>query len=145
MNRRKEYFYNPIDMKPDVAVGIKLPFGSANGLFELSYTTEEQAISNLKSLLLTKKGERLFQPEFGSDIYTLLFEQLVPGISENLDETITEDINYWLPYIIIIDLDVEAIEDKNYVKIQLKFKVTEQGANKQITIFVDSAGYVGIE
>ncbi len=44
---RKEYFYNPIDFEPDVAVGIKLPFSKEKGLFDLSYSTEEQAISNL--------------------------------------------------------------------------------------------------
>ena len=62
---RKEYFYNPIDFQKDVAVGVKLPFGKPNGLFAQSYTTEEQATSNLKNLLLTRKGERPFQPEFG--------------------------------------------------------------------------------
>ena len=53
--QRKEYFYNPIDFKADVAVGVKLPFGKPNGLFTQSYTTEEQAVSNLKNLLLTEK------------------------------------------------------------------------------------------
>ena len=32
---RKEYFYNPIDFRPDVAVGVKLPFGKPNGLFKV--------------------------------------------------------------------------------------------------------------
>ena len=45
--------YNPIDLLPDVAVGIKLPFtGKSGNLFDLSYSTEEQALSNLKNLLL---------------------------------------------------------------------------------------------
>jgi hypothetical protein len=73
---RKEYRYNPIDFKKDVAVGVQLPFGKNKGLFSLSYTTEEQAISNLKNLLLTRKGERPFQPQFGSDVYSLMFEQM---------------------------------------------------------------------
>ena len=43
--------YNPIDLLPDVAVGVKLPFVGKDGtLFQLSYSTEEQAISNLKNL-----------------------------------------------------------------------------------------------
>ena len=71
--QRKEYRYNPIDFKKDVAVGVMLPFGKNSGLFSLSYSTEEQSASNLKNLLLTKKRERPFQPEFGSDVYTLMF------------------------------------------------------------------------
>ena len=107
MAQRKENFYNPLDFEKDVAIGITLPFGKNKGLFSLSYTTEEQSISNLKNLLLTRKGERLFQPEFKL--------------------TVTPDF------------------DRNYVNISLDFKVTEQGANQQITIFVDSAGTTTIE
>ena len=40
--------YNTIDLLPDVAVGIKLPMLRSDGvLFELSYSTEDQIISNL--------------------------------------------------------------------------------------------------
>jgi phage baseplate assembly protein W len=145
MSRRSEYFYNPIDLDKDVAVGIKLPFGKESGLFKLSYTTEDQAVSNLKNLLLTKKGERPFQPEFGSSIYGLLFEQLTSDIAQRLEESIIGDIEFWLPYIVINDLSVNVNEDANSVKIQLSFRVTEQGTNQQIIIFVDSNGFVNIE
>ena len=143
--QRKEYSYNPLDLEKDVAIGVMLPFGKPSGLFQLSYTTEEQAVSNLKNLLLTRKGERPFQPNFGSDVYSLLFENINSGLSEILTETLTEDINFWLPYIIIDDIVIDVVEDRNYVKIELSFKVTEQGANKRITLFVDSAGTANIE
>lgn len=137
---RKEYFYNPIDFEPDVAVGVKLPFGKLNGLFAQSYTTEEQAVSNLKNLLLTKKGERPFQPEFGSDVYQLLFENIDRDIETKLSDTISADINFWLPYIIIDNIHIDSNADRNSVRIELGFRVTEQGANQQIILFVDSEG-----
>lgn len=145
MAERKEYFYNPIDLEKDIAVGITLPFGKNKGLFSLSYTTEEQAISNLKNLLLTRKGERLFQPEFGSSIYSLLFEQMNENLSTQMDEQLREDIGFWLPYIVIDDLIIQPNYDRNYVGIELKFRVTEQGANQQIIMFVDSAGSATIQ
>ena len=137
---RKEYFYNPIDFQKDVAVGVKLPFGKPNGLFAQSYTTEEQATSNLKNLLLTRKGERPFQPDFGSDVYSLLFENIDINLEERISETLSEDIKFWLPYIVIDNMDVQTEPDRNFVKIELRFRVTEQGANQQIIIFYDSAG-----
>jgi phage baseplate assembly protein W len=140
--QRKEYFYNPIDFEPDVAVGIKLPFGKPNGLFSQSYTTEEQAVSNLKNLLLTRKGERVFQPEFGSNVYSLLFENIDINIESKMADILTEDINFWLPYIVIDNIDVDSNQDRNSVRIELRFRVTEQGANQQIIIFVDSEGAV---
>jgi len=145
MAQRKEYFHNPLDFEKDVAIGITLPFGKNKGLFSLSYTTEEQSISNLKNLLLTRKGERLFQPEFGSSVYSLMFEQMDDDLGTALDEQMREDIGYWLPYIVIDKLTVTPDFDRNYVNISLDFKVTEQGANQQITIFIDSAGTTTIE
>jgi len=143
--QRKEYSYQTLDLQPDVAIGVMLPFGKPKGLFQLSYTTEQQAVSNLKSLLLTRKGERVFQPNFGSDVYSLMFENINVGLSEMLTETLTEDINFWLPYIIIDDINIEVIEDRNYVRIELSFRVTEQGANQQIILFIDNAGTTTIE
>jgi phage baseplate assembly protein W len=137
---RPEYFYNPIDFNPDVAVGIKLPFGKPNGVFTQSYTTEEQAVSNLKNLLLTRKGERPFQPQFGSDVYMLLFENIDENINVRLSDTLRDDITFWLPYIVIDNIDVQSNIDRNSVRIELSFRVTEQGANQQIIIFVDSEG-----
>jgi len=145
IRKRKEYRYNPLDLNDNVAIGVTLPFGKIGGLFKLSYTTEEQSISNLKNLLLTRKGERVFQPEFGSDIYSLLFEQISDDLSDRLIESLTDDINLWLPYIIINDIIVDVDTDRNYVRIQLKFSVTEQGANQQIVLFIDSAGTTTIE
>ena len=142
---RKEYRYNPIDFKKDVAVGVTLPFGKNKGLFSLSYTTEEQAISNLKNLLLTRKGERPFQPQFGSDVYSLLFEQMDSDLSDKMSNQLSEDIRFWLPYIIIDDIVVTPDFDRNSVSISLSFRVTEEGANTQIIIFIDSAGTTTIQ
>ena len=137
---RKSFFYNPIDFEKDVAVGIKLPFGKPNGLFAQSFTTEEQATSNLKNLLLTRNGERPYQPLFGSDVYSLLFENIDLDLDGRISDTLSEDIKFWLPYIVIDNIDVQTEPDRNFVKIQLRFRVTEQGANQQIIVFYDSAG-----
>lgn len=99
-------------------------------------------ISNLKNLLLTRKGERPFQPTFGSDVYSQLFENINLNINERISETLSEDIKFWLPYIVIDKIDIETEPDRNFVRIQLRFRVTEQGANQQIILFVDSAGTI---
>jgi hypothetical protein len=58
----------------NTALGITLPFNGPFGLFTSTYTTQQQALSNLKNLLLTAKGERVNQPKFGTDLIRLLFE-----------------------------------------------------------------------
>ena len=140
---RKEYKVNPLDLKRNKAIGVKLPLGG-DPLFSLSYTTEEQAISNLKNLLLTRKGERPFQPNFGTDIYTLLFEQISEQLSDDLEETLRNDIRYWLPYIIVDDINIITNEDYNRINISLVVKVTEQGANVVINMMVTEQGNITI-
>jgi len=146
MAKRKEYFYNPLDLEKDIAIGVTIPFGKPGGeLFNLSYTTEEQAISNLKNLLLTRKGERPFQPNFGSTIPSLLFEPMDINLETSIDESLRGDIGFWLPYIVIEDIKINADFDRHRVNIELSFRVTQQGVNTQIIIFVDAAGEVGIQ
>ena len=140
---RKEYRRNPLDLKPNKAIGVQLPL-DGDPLFKLSYTTEEQAISNLKNLILTRKGERPFQPQFGSDVYSLLFEQISETLSSDLEDSLRADIKFWLPYIIIDEVNVITLEDSNRVEISLKVRVTENGANTQITILVTEQGNVSI-
>ena len=48
----------------------------SNGIFSVNYTTLTQAKDNLKNLILTKKGERIMNSEFGCDVWKVLFEPL---------------------------------------------------------------------
>jgi len=140
---RKEYTRNPLDLKKNKAIGVQLPLGGSP-LFKLSYTTEEQAISNLKNLLLTRKGERPFQPLFGSDIYSILFEQITENINNELEDTLRDDIKFWLPYIVVDSIVVNAENDYNRVNINLVVRVTENGANTNITVLVSEQGDISI-
>jgi hypothetical protein len=63
-----------LDKNPDLAVGLKLPFGPGQSNFALNFTTVDQTKTNLMNLLLTQKGERFMQPNFGTDLRRILFE-----------------------------------------------------------------------
>jgi phage baseplate assembly protein W len=143
MAQRKEYRIHPLDLKRNVAIGVVLPMGG-NPLFKLSYTTEEQALSNLKNLLLTRKGERPFQPLFGTNIYSILFEQLSLDTSAVLKNSLEDDIRFWLPYIIIDDLVITQENDFNRINIMLNVRVSQNGANTPIIIMVSDQGSITI-
>ncbi len=143
MAQRTQYRYNPIDLDKNRAVGILLPLGGSP-MFKSSYTTEQQAISNLKGLLLTTKGERPFQPLFGANIYSLLFENIGDDLGSILETSLTEDIGFWLPYILLDGVEVNTEPDYNRVSIKISFRVTEQGANQTIILEVDNQGGLSI-
>ena len=82
------------------AYGITLPIKKGNtGYFEQAFTSFEQAKANLKNLLLTAKGERVMQPEFGTGLQSLLFEPMDDMFEDKLQDVITQTVSYWLPYI----------------------------------------------
>ena len=64
---------NPLDLQKNIVIGVSLPF-NAPGVFNKTYSTKDQIKSNLINLLLTDKGERIMNPEFGADLKTALFE-----------------------------------------------------------------------
>jgi phage baseplate assembly protein W len=156
---RTIYQYKPFIDPSSTAVGIKLPFNQAavgkddrsatvgnvlsgsfqktdgKGVFSLSYTTEDQAISNLTNLLLTRKGERYMQPNFGTDIYDSIFEQNTEVLADSLESSLQDDINFWLPYITLINVDVfRDVRNENALNIRIVFRVTNVGANLVINV-----------
>lgn len=141
--------YNPIDLLPDVAVGIKLPFvGRSGNLFELSYSTEEQAISNLKNLILTRPGERILQPLFGTELQNALFEQNDDILKERIQISISEAVEFWLPYIGIEELNIQTViavdgtREEHGITISMKVSVNDISSETPITFLVTTSGVV---
>tara|TARA_Y100000289_G_C3814085_1_gene95254 strand:+ start:77 stop:508 length:432 start_codon:yes stop_codon:yes gene_type:complete len=124
----------------DYAVGLSLPLKNGDGgFFEQNLTTFDQARSNLKNLLLTKKGERVLQPNFGSGLQDLLFEPIDDEFENKLVDTITESVSTWLPYINIEDIDVnmnDENKDNNRVGVEIKFKVGDSLDLNSVTFTV---------
>ena len=108
--------------------------------FKQTETTLEQAGNNIKNLLLTSKGERVMQPEFGSDLRDLLFEQYTEDLTDRIKDAIEEAMSTWLPYIVISSVDV--IEDKtnpNQTKVDLDFSLNyEPNRFDSITLNFDN-------
>ena len=111
------------DLNPDVSIGLTLPFNrGSSGLFPQSETTLEQAGSNIKNLLLTAKGERVMQPDFGSRLRELLFEQYTEDLSSRIQSEIQEAISTWLPYINISNVNIiQSDEDPNTTNVSIDF------------------------
>lgn len=100
----------------------------SNGIFAVNYTTLKQAKDSLKNLILTHKGERIMEPEFGCDIWKLIFEQIDENtIQGRIESTILDAVSIWMPYItideIIFDYNNNDI-DNNKIFLDIKFSLT---------------------
>ena len=134
---------SPLDLRRNVAVGVPFPLGGTP-IFSSTFSTQDQAISNLKCLLLTRKGERPFQPLFGTDLPSFLFEQITDKLLNQLKDTIEEDIKFWLPYINMRDIVVTKDEDRHIVNFSFTFSVGESNANQIIILEVSEQGGLSI-
>jgi phage baseplate assembly protein W len=111
---------HPLDFEPDIAIGIDLPMmAGAGAAFKLNYTTLDQAVANAKNLLLTNRGERIMQPDFGCDLRNTLFENITDDLYTKLEDRIRSNFDYWLPYIFINELLIVPGEDQNRIYITL--------------------------
>ena len=98
-----------------------------SGIFHVNYTTLSQAKYNLINLILTKKGERVMQPEFGCDIWKLIFEQINAEIIDaQIEKAINDAVSIWIPNInideIIFDYDEQDI-DRNVISLEITFSL----------------------
>jgi phage baseplate assembly protein W len=122
------------------AYGITLPIKRGNtGYFEQAFTSFEQTKANLKNLLLTKRGERIMQPEFGTGLDSLLFEPMDDVFEGNLRDTITRTVSYWLPYVNIQDIEIEMtdeMKDRHIANMKVEFTVGNQIDLQEITFTV---------
>jgi len=138
--------------KPFGSLAIKLPmngtkFRDNDGIFNLAYTTEEQAVSNMINLLLTKSGERYMQPRFGVGLYYYIFEQNTDILRIELENAIRDQMARWLPYIVLDNLRITSDlgVDDSAINIIIRFRVTESGANRTISFFTTAESDINIE
>jgi len=108
------------------AIGITLPLQFGESTFEQSFQTKDQIKSNIKNLLLTKRGERILQPQFGSGLQSLLFEPNVDDLEGRIEDTINDSLKQWLPYVTAEEIDIEStdeLRDNNKINVSIKFRI----------------------
>ena len=90
LDRRKDRFVEDQDSR--VSVGIDFPFGrvpnSGDGYFQTSKTTVESIKNNIKLLLQTERGDRVFQPLLGMNLRSFLFEQITEDTRVQIENNI---------------------------------------------------------
>jgi phage baseplate assembly protein W len=127
--------------KDRVAIGITLPIQRGNGgYFAQSYQTSEQVKSNIKNLILTRKGERLMHPNFGTDLYNTLFNQNTDDLESEIERSIDRAIQEWMPYISVDEILVDQTNrnrDTYFFTVTLNFRVAGQQNLETITFNIN--------
>jgi phage baseplate assembly protein W len=124
----------------DTAIGITLPLQITNTAFNQSFQTIDQVRTNIKSLLLTKRKERVMQPLLGSGLNEILFEQNDGDLESRIENTIVQSLEDWLPYVILDNILIEQnneLKDRNSVEVSITFRINGNPTLENVTFNVE--------
>ena len=121
-----------IDLNPNVAVGVNLPF-SGPGVFTPNYLTAQAIKNNIINYFLTNPGERPMNPTFGGGLRSFIFEQISQGTLDGLKENISSKLENIFPSVIVNSLDVLRNDQEDSIIVQLKYSVANSNINDTIT------------
>jgi len=125
----------PIDTEARRAVGFGFPL-NGDAVFVPTYQTRDQIKANLVNYLLTNRGERVFNPNFGADLRNLLFENILDTTTEDLKERIQNDINSFFPEVQVKQVIFDNIPDSNTINFTLTYQVVLFGIEESVNILL---------
>lgn len=105
---------------------------------DLSLKKDEEAVKEaLKNIIFMDKGEKLFQPTFGGNIRSMLFELNTPVTLKLIQEQIKTTINNYEPRIELIDVEVYSLIDDNSVVIKILYALRNREEPLQIEFILE--------
>jgi phage baseplate assembly protein W len=94
-------------------------------------------VNSIKNLILTNYYEKPFQPEFGSSVRGLLFENLDSITATTIKGEIERTIQNYEPRATVENINVIADYDKNGFKVYLEFSIVNQTTPITINFFLE--------
>lgn len=105
------------------------------GRTDLSRRINESSVrESIKNIVLTNKGERLFQPDFGCDINASLFENIDANTIIILKDNIRKAISTYEPRCIVKAVEIIADLDTNNIQATVLFSVINTSNTSSLTI-----------
>tara|TARA_B100001250_G_scaffold40659_1_gene32236 strand:- start:1742 stop:2134 length:393 start_codon:yes stop_codon:yes gene_type:complete len=109
----------------------KLSFRDININFKKHPVTGDLVVSkdasaikqSIVNLLLTNKGERLFQPDYGSDIRSQLFEPLDYATAASIKSSILYSLSKFEPRINVLDINIFVNYGDNGFNVDMTYKI----------------------
>ena len=86
-------------------------------------TNAEAVKRGIRNLILTDRGERMYNPSFGCDVRKMLFENFSPQTSEMIKTYIEDAIETHEPRVNLIRVLVRPVEDRNLYSIAIVYEL----------------------
>jgi|TARA_R110001592_G_scaffold133680_1_gene349024 phage baseplate assembly protein W len=112
---------------------INFPFKDSNvgDYIEMTEVSGDALKSNLLHLLLTNKGERLYLPDFGSDLRKFIFEPNDKITHDEIKDHINQSVKQYFSQVEITNISFENVENEQVIRVIISFTITEGAFQSQ--------------
>ena len=94
---------------------------------KLSVLTNEEAIKRaVRNLILTNNYERFYNPFFGGNITSYLFENFSPITKVSIEKSVKDAIEVYEPRVDLLDVDINQNDDRNELIVNIIFRPKNQ-------------------
>jgi len=100
----------------------------------MTETSRDAVRSDLLHLLLTNKGERLYLPDFGSDLKKYIFEPNDKITQDEIKDNLNQTITNYIPNLQINKIVFENMDIEEAIKVIISFTITEGVFSSQDTV-----------
>jgi len=111
---------------------------STNTYFLLSKVTKDAFSSDLLLLLLTQKGERYYEPDYGTNLLKYIFEPNDNLNASDVEQEIKRIVSLYIPALTINNVTFNWNTDdqgnpisENQLNVQISFTYTEDAFSEQ--------------
>jgi len=125
----------PVDLAAEKAVGVDLPFNGP-AVFKSNYLTRDAIKYNLINFFSTTPGERVFNPFFGSQLKSIIFQGLDNVTKDSILFIISNELRNAFPFVQVQNIDYAPNEDFNTLTITITYQVANFGINDTINVTV---------
>ena len=95
---------------------------------------------SIVAILKTNYNERLFDPEFGTDIRGSLFEQMNPITEQRIKKKVEVALARHEPRAEVLGISVKAQEEQNRYEVSILFNVASVAEIQKITTYFNALG-----
>ena len=108
------------------------------GKEDLARKINEAAVKeSIRNIILTNRGERPFQPEFGCDVRKMLFENATMQTFDLVKTVIQDAIDIYEPRCELMGVDVTGDVDSNAINIAIVFRLINTDTPTKFNIILN--------
>lgn len=116
---------------------------STNTLFGMSVISKDAYASDLLLLLLTEKGQRYYEPDYGTNLLKFVFEPNDKITQDDIVEDIKKTVNKYIPNLSVDNVkfnwneDSDTLTDNGQLNILINFTYAEEFFSEQGQISIN--------